>query len=383
MPTAADWNRHDEVSQWWHGSQRIPGSADLPQFPPASHAGVYVLIRNTTVASTDKFDAFSVNDVLIEPGDNQDEFDDFPIIDGDKPASSDEGNFALALEPLASNAIGRAIISGVTPAIVNVSDSSHMWCDVANNSHRLVSKSMGGGARILYKESGTGDKRCLIRFVNKTEETAGDTIIVRNDTGVSCPQWGVLGLDGSIYDAATALSSYLTLPPTFKGIYTNDVATRSEDHLRWCVAQEAIANGATGVAKVTGVTPIKVDKVTNHLGMPYVNVDTSNDQFEGVEAFYGSATVLDSQDSGSDRYAICKLHGMVTPLYKATAVDAIAAGGSGTCRIGTYSTLPGDGEEVEVDNKWMEGTHAISIDDELTIYFNIDSNAWNIVAAEC
>lgn len=82
--------------------------------------------------------------------------------DGDTPDTTHP--FAIALQAIPTGSIDRAQVSGVTVALVNVTDEDHGYAAVADGEPVLQSTGVGP-IRILYKPTGTGEKTCAVLFV--------------------------------------------------------------------------------------------------------------------------------------------------------------------------------------------------------------------------
>jgi hypothetical protein len=75
--------------------------------------------------------------------------------------------FAILLDPIPEGAanIGRAILVGAAKCTIDVADASHQWAaPIAGNYAKLASQAEQGPARILWKQSGTGEKLAIVRI---------------------------------------------------------------------------------------------------------------------------------------------------------------------------------------------------------------------------
>lgn len=90
--------------------------------------------------------------------------------DGDEPDGTRP--FAIALQGIPTTSIDRAQVSGVCPALVNVTNEDHSYATVAAGEPVLQSAA-GGPVRILYKPTGTGEKLCAVVFCVATSGLIG------------------------------------------------------------------------------------------------------------------------------------------------------------------------------------------------------------------
>lgn len=155
-PKAADWNAFIDAAVAVRA-----GFADQTSNPllRTSHNGI-IPIQNDTGVDLDQFAVLSLDTLLITPTDNEDEFRHRPpvfsgiAIDIAKP-------FAILQEPIKAGLIGQAMVAGVTPVIIAISDESAAFAELTVSG---LQSAASGIARILWKESGTGTKWAIIHF---------------------------------------------------------------------------------------------------------------------------------------------------------------------------------------------------------------------------
>lgn len=127
--------------------------------------GAVVLVKNTSGGNLDRFSVLGIGNALITPTDNADGFKERVALVGVTPAATHAGKFVILLEPLANNAVGRAMAAGVTVAKLNVVDADDAAADAeAGVTATLKTHATTGAATILWKESGTGTKWAVVRF---------------------------------------------------------------------------------------------------------------------------------------------------------------------------------------------------------------------------
>jgi len=124
-----------------------------------------VLVKNSSGADRSQLHILGIDSPVIDPGENADEFKNKPAVAGVTPSSSLHfGRFVVLLEPLAAGEIGRACVSGLVPAKVNVRDDGHEYADVRGGDCSKLDSTDRGGAYILWRESGTGEKWALVKL---------------------------------------------------------------------------------------------------------------------------------------------------------------------------------------------------------------------------
>jgi hypothetical protein len=77
-------------------------------------------------------------------------------------ASSHRGKFCIVQQDLVANEVGVAVVSGPTWVNVDVLDESHGFADVKDGDATQLQSGDSGAAKILWKPSGTGTKRCYV-----------------------------------------------------------------------------------------------------------------------------------------------------------------------------------------------------------------------------
>ena len=165
MPSAVDWNAHDEASEWF--KRRILGNPEATFDATIPH-GTFCKIRNTSSQPAERYDVLGIDGVEITPSQNLAQFIRTSVLTGvDPEVPKHTGKFAICLEPINPHGggdgpgIGTGFVAGYTPAYINILDESHEFADVAARTKRLTSASMGK-AQIIYQEPGTGEKWCLV-----------------------------------------------------------------------------------------------------------------------------------------------------------------------------------------------------------------------------
>ena len=151
--SARQFNALVDAAQWVNQhknditGQRTPGS--LP-------AG-WCLIRNDSGSDRRRFESLAIDDILISPADNETQFLSKPAVVGKLPTSAHvaAGRIAVLQEPIPKSANGRAVIVGLTPALVTVGDATDPRADLVADSGTLQTGPLGA-AKVLYLNSDKG-----------------------------------------------------------------------------------------------------------------------------------------------------------------------------------------------------------------------------------
>jgi hypothetical protein len=159
---AATFNTIVDAAQDFLRRQRSIGRTPTADRPPFET----VLLKNASGADRGRFDVLGIDGPVFTPTDSLEAFTNGIALTGVTPTASHAGNFAVLVEPIQTGQIGRACILGACPVKVNVVSASDPFADAeAGVTSRLKSGS-SGAARILWKESGTGEKWAVVRLGN-------------------------------------------------------------------------------------------------------------------------------------------------------------------------------------------------------------------------
>lgn len=125
-----------------------------------------VLVRNDAGVEIPAHHALAITGVLIEPDANDHEraFQSrTPVTGGLAHAGSPPLAFVVAQRPIEPGKLGLCVISGTTAARIHVLATSDATCELRAGETALVSSPIGG-APILWKEPGTGERWAVIEL---------------------------------------------------------------------------------------------------------------------------------------------------------------------------------------------------------------------------
>jgi hypothetical protein len=140
-----------------HNASQLSRTCDRVYRPlPAGQ----VWLKNTTANDRARFEILGLGDPLFTPTENADEFKSSIAFKGAAPsfASHFGGLFFVLLEPISAGDVGLAIIQGIANVQIDVKDADHEFADIEDAATDTLRSYCAGSARILWKESGTGDK---------------------------------------------------------------------------------------------------------------------------------------------------------------------------------------------------------------------------------
>ena len=161
--SAATWNTLTEMARQWRNGSLY--SKRPQQFETSS---VKAYIKNNSGSDRERFESLKIDGVVFGFNDNAEEFLDRWTLTGVTPNSS--GSVAVLQEPVKSGEIALAVISGATPAIVDINNAADNAVYMGSG-YELETGSEG--YPILWKESGTGTGKHALVFVNTGGGTSG------------------------------------------------------------------------------------------------------------------------------------------------------------------------------------------------------------------
>lgn len=158
---ANTWNSFIDAANHYKNTQMSLGSEALRG---NAKTGI-VLVSNDSGGLLEQFSPVILDDLIIQP-DNEEKEQEFksrvPVFFGKKVSADNKDKpFAILQVPLESAKLGKALLQGITPVKVNIGNESHKYAKLS--AAGLVSTSSGVG-RILWKESGTGEKWALLQL---------------------------------------------------------------------------------------------------------------------------------------------------------------------------------------------------------------------------
>lgn len=162
--SAAAWNACLEVAGAYRRGELVTRGNGIQQFRQAD----IVLVQNVSGNDVSRFGVLGLDGVIVTAANNLDNFQQQVAIRGTTPTVADHtGKFAVCLDPIANNAIGRAWIAGVCQVTVDIASTHHTHADVKDSDRTKLRSSQSGTARILYREpGGTGNRWCVVRLAD-------------------------------------------------------------------------------------------------------------------------------------------------------------------------------------------------------------------------
>ena len=159
-PLRADtWNAVLDAARAHQAVKRGPAGAANEREPLMPACRVYV--RNDTSSSLLTFSVLTLGTPIISAVDFPHDVRRDPVFPGTAPAATTDA-FAVLVEPASAGDIVRAVVLGVVPVDLNVTDATHTHASPAAGVTATLASATSGAAQIIWKESGTGTKRAVV-----------------------------------------------------------------------------------------------------------------------------------------------------------------------------------------------------------------------------
>jgi hypothetical protein len=171
-----------------------------------------ILIRNDGEDDVPRFGVLGLDAPLILPDDNLLSFQAAIAFGGSTPESgTHDGKFAIVLEPCPAGRVAHALLSGVTPALVNFATDSDTHADIRDGNVETLAGG-GGAAQVLWKPSGTGELWALMRLGQSTtlvKEGTLDSDLVYGGTAQMSVHTGAAGSEVDSGEGVLVSDSHL------------------------------------------------------------------------------------------------------------------------------------------------------------------------------
>jgi len=160
---ATAWNAVLDTVQWVRQRQH---SFDQEAGWDFRQTGI-VAVRNTAGRDLARYNILALQDPIIRPANNLQEFMNRVTFDGFVPGGPWHiGRYAVLLDPLADGAIGRGIVAGVTPVRLLVDPNRlYDYAEVQEGQTGALRNVPHGSARVLWVEgTGSTERWAIVRL---------------------------------------------------------------------------------------------------------------------------------------------------------------------------------------------------------------------------
>jgi hypothetical protein len=139
---------------------------------PGYRSASIVLVKNESGAARERFDVLGLGEPIILPdagGAAEQQFKNAVAFRGELPDETlHKGKFVILAEPLATGAIGRAYLAGVTAVRLRLEDSAQKVeaAEIIDADATALQPAPAGSAAVLWHQEQTGDVWAVVRLGN-------------------------------------------------------------------------------------------------------------------------------------------------------------------------------------------------------------------------
>jgi len=200
-------------------------------------------VHNTTAQDFTVGQILGTDDPLFTPTENLDSFRFDPSLKGETPSlSSHLGKFAVLIEPIPHDCVGKCVISGLAAARIYVNGVADQYCDVIAkktvSSEDCYLGTGGSGAKILWRDNAGSGHGTIVWAVVRLGESSGLLPLILYDDaipgGTSIQAWPVKA-DLTADTSADKVTIKNTHPGNFRGYGSNHSGFDATTAARvWC-----------------------------------------------------------------------------------------------------------------------------------------------------
>lgn len=150
----------DAAAHWQRNSFASGGSPIVDGLRPGE-----VWLRNDCGEDRDLFEVLGLDGFLVTETQNASEFKFNVAFKGAIPdRSTHTSRFVVLQEPIKDGAIGRAMLCGYTPCLVQVAHPQLEYADITNDDATKLSSAGHGSARIIIAPASSGLHLCYVQL---------------------------------------------------------------------------------------------------------------------------------------------------------------------------------------------------------------------------
>ncbi|MGE4157605.1 MAG: hypothetical protein AB7F75_00745 [Planctomycetota bacterium] len=126
-----------------------------------------LFVRNDSGSDQDQFAVLGVDDLVINPGDDEQEFRARVVLSGKTPdKAKHRGRFSIYAEPVEAGKIGKAYVDDVAQVrlLVPQEQEDCRFAEIDDGTAAHLKAANYGSATILWREGGTGEQWAVVRI---------------------------------------------------------------------------------------------------------------------------------------------------------------------------------------------------------------------------
>lgn len=178
--SASEFNRHVDVSDYFHGKQAL-GRGGLPQFRTPDTNKVKVV--NASGANRRKGEVLEFGDFALSAGEvEQDQL----WFQGIAPVMAN--GFGILVRPIPDGEADDCQVSGACMALVNIIDTSHRFATPVKSLYVLQSAPVGP-VRLLFRPEDEGEQKCGVLITGDPTQIVKPAADIEKGQSGTCSIW--------------------------------------------------------------------------------------------------------------------------------------------------------------------------------------------------
>lgn len=166
------WRAILGAAQEWEGGRQIASGQGIDA--SGATPSLAVMVRNDTGAALTTGQIVEISTPLIASATSPLGVNQSPFFAAITPTGTSV-IIGVVAEPIPSSSYGRAVVTGVVVAEVNMTSAGHTYASPTATVARLTSSASAGYARIVYTPGGTGNLTCIVLLGAGWQGTGGTT----------------------------------------------------------------------------------------------------------------------------------------------------------------------------------------------------------------
>jgi len=166
------------------------------QATPGYRSAGIVLVKNESGANRLRFEVLGLGEPIILPDADEQQFKNTVAFRGEMPDETlHKGRFVILAEPLATGAIGRAYLAGVTAVRLRLEDSAQKVdaAEIIDADATALQPAPAGSAAVLWHQEQTGDVWAVVRLGNAAGTHDNPKVLGGSGDTADTEEWDVDG----------------------------------------------------------------------------------------------------------------------------------------------------------------------------------------------
>lgn len=126
----------------------------------------YIFVQNNSGQLINEFEVLGIEGIINDMSDEEVFLNSDLIYNGKIPNDDQDEIFCIAQEPIGTDEIGLAILTGVSKCRISIEDSEHVFAGIASGNKEYLKSSNDGSAKILWADDSAGPTNGVVLLNN-------------------------------------------------------------------------------------------------------------------------------------------------------------------------------------------------------------------------